>query len=109
MENSTAKEKIIPVLAKTGGREALNIVLKEFENGNPEMRDVCFKTLTSWQDYKASSALYEICASGNKTFEEPAFNSYIRQIRLAHYLMNKNCFFSARSCHTHLVRNGRMK
>ena len=83
MENNTAKEKIIPVLAKTGGREALNIVLKEFENGNPEMRDVCFKTLTSWQDYKASSALYEICASGNKTFEEPAFNSYIRQIRLA--------------------------
>jgi HEAT repeat protein len=83
MENSPAKEKMIPVLSKTGGREALNIVLKEFENGNSEMRDICFRTLTSWQDYTASSALYEICASGNKTFEEPAFNGYVRQVRAA--------------------------
>ncbi len=42
-------------------------VLNEFENGNPAMRDVCFKALTNWKDYSASSALYEICASGNKT------------------------------------------
>ncbi len=81
MENSTVKSKIIPVLAKTGGREALNIVLREFENGNPEMRDICFKALTSWNDYTASSALYQICASGNKTFEEPAFEGYVRQVR----------------------------
>jgi HEAT repeat protein len=83
MENSTAKGKIIPVLAKTGGREALNVVLKEFENGNSGMRDICFKTLTSWQDYTASSALYEICASGNKTFEEPAFEGYVKQVKAA--------------------------
>ena len=74
------KEKIIPVLAKTGGREALAIVLKEFENGDPEVRDVCFKALTSWLDYSASSALYGICASGNKTFEASAFEGYVRQI-----------------------------
>jgi len=81
MENSSVKSKIIPVLAKTGGKEALNIILKEFENGNPEMRDICFKALTSWQDYTASSALYQICASRNKTFEEPAFEGYVRQVR----------------------------
>ena len=75
------KIKIIPVLAKTGGREALAVVLKEFENGNSAVRDVCFKTLTGWRDYSASSALYEICASGNKTFEGPAFDGYVRQIR----------------------------
>ena len=83
LQGRTGKEKIIPVLAKTGGREALTTVLKEFENGSPEMRDVCFKTLTSWQDYTASSALYEICASGNKTFEEPAFEGYVKQIKAA--------------------------
>jgi HEAT repeat protein len=80
---SSAKEKIVPVLAKTGGKEALDIVLKEFENGNSEMRDICFRTLTSWRDYTASRVLYEICASGNKTFEEPAFNGYVRQVRAA--------------------------
>jgi HEAT repeat protein len=75
------KDKLIPVLAKTGGKEALKTVLNEFENGTPEMRDIVFKTLTSWKDYSASSALYEICASGNKTYEAPAFEGYIRQIR----------------------------
>jgi HEAT repeat protein len=83
MDGKIQKEKIIPVLAMTGGREALTIVLKEFENGNPEMRDVCFKALTSWNGYSASSALYEICASGNKTFEGPAFEGYVRQIKSA--------------------------
>ncbi len=77
----TAKEKFIPILARTGGSEALRTVLNEFENGNPGMRDICFKTLTDWKDHTASSALYEICASGNKTFEEPAFKGYITQIR----------------------------
>jgi HEAT repeat protein len=75
------KDKIIPVLAKTGGREALKTVLAEFENGNSDIREVCFKTLTSWKDYSASSALYEICASGNKTYEGPAFEGFVRQIR----------------------------
>lgn len=82
-QSTSLKAKIIPVLAKTGGREALAVVLKEFENGNAEMRDVCFKTLAGWTDYSASSALYEICASGNKTFEGPAFDGYVRQIRSA--------------------------
>jgi HEAT repeat protein len=83
MESKTVKQKLIPVLARTGGRDALAAVLKEFENGDSEMRETCFKTLTSWTDYSASSALYEICASGNKTYEAPAFEGYVRQIRSA--------------------------
>jgi HEAT repeat protein len=81
LEGKIQKEKVIPVLPVTGGRQALTFVLKEFENGNAEMRDICFKALTNWRDYSASSALYEICASGNKTFEAPAFEGYVRQIK----------------------------
>jgi HEAT repeat protein len=81
MGGNIQKGKIIPILAKTGGREALKTVLKEFENGNADIRDVCFNTLSTWKDYSASSALYEICASGNKTYEGPAFEGYIKQIR----------------------------
>ena len=81
MTEGVQKEKLIPVLAKTGDREALKRVLNEFENGTPGMRDVCFKALTNWRDYSASSALYEICASGNKTYEAPAFAGYVRQVR----------------------------
>lgn len=77
------KEKLIPVLAMTGGRDALSTVLKEFENGSVEMRTICFKTLTSWKDFSASSALYTICKSGNKTYGSPAFDGYVRQVRTA--------------------------
>jgi len=77
------KEKLIPVLALTGGREALSTVLKEFENGSVEMRTVCFKALTSWKDFSASSALYAICSSGNKNYGTPAFDGYVRQVRTA--------------------------
>ena len=81
MDGKIKKEKLIPVLAKTGGREALKTVLNEFENGNPDIREVCFKALANWKDYSASSALYEICASGNKTYEGQAFEGYIKQIK----------------------------
>jgi alpha-L-fucosidase len=65
----------------TQSAEALKTVLKEFENGNADVRDVCFKILSDWKDYSACSALYEICASGNKTYEGPAFEGYIRKIK----------------------------
>ncbi len=44
---------------------------------------MCFTTLTNWKDYSATSALYEICASGNKTYEGPAFEAFIKQIKSA--------------------------
>jgi HEAT repeat protein len=77
------KMKIIPVLADIGGREAMAVVLKEFEEGTPEMREVCFRALSSWRGYSAASALFEICASRNKTYEGPAFDGYLIQVRTA--------------------------
>ena len=83
MNGKVQKEKLIPVLAKTGGSEALNVVTREFENGNPLIRDLSFEALASWRDQSAAAALYEICASGNKTFEAPAFKGYVAQVRKA--------------------------
>jgi len=79
LAGDAAKEKIIPVLAKTGGKDALNYVLREFESGQPAMRDICFETLVSWKDHTASSALFGILSSGNKTFGDRAFNAYVKQ------------------------------
>ncbi|MDX9810758.1 MAG: DUF1080 domain-containing protein [Bacteroidales bacterium] len=79
LAGDASKEKIIPVLARTGGKEALAYVLKEFEAGQGALRDICFETLTSWRDHSASSALFEILASGNKTFGDRAFNAYVAQ------------------------------
>ena len=81
MEGNIQKEKIIPVLARTGGHLALKKVQEEFENGNSDIREVCFKALAAWKDYSAASVLYEICASGNKTYEGPAFDGFVSQIK----------------------------
>ncbi len=83
LDSKELKVKLIPVLSKTAGSKALEVVLNEFENGTSDMREVCFKTLADWKDYSASSALYLICASGNKTYEGPAFKGYVSQISTA--------------------------
>ena len=77
------KTKLIPVLAKTGGREALQLVTEEFEKGTGAMKDICFTALINWRDYSASSSLYNICSTGEKTYLDRAFDGYIRQIRTA--------------------------
>ncbi|MCX6335030.1 MAG: DUF1080 domain-containing protein [Bacteroidia bacterium] len=83
LNDKELKAKLIPVLPKTGGKEALNAILREFENGDTEIKSLCFKALSSWSDYSASSALYEICASGNKTYEAQAFKGYVQQVKAA--------------------------
>jgi alpha-L-fucosidase len=78
------KDFFIGQLHILGGNQpaiVLKIVLDQFENGNPEIRDVCFKILSEWHDNSALTALYEICASGDKTYEGPAFENYVRLIR----------------------------
>ncbi|MFN8241478.1 MAG: family 16 glycoside hydrolase [Bacteroidales bacterium] len=81
IESGAGKLKFIPVLANTGGPAALATVLKEFEAGDAATREICFKALTTWKDVSASSALFEIIASGNKTYEGPAFDGYLKQVK----------------------------
>jgi len=83
MNGTIAPEKLIPVLAKTGGTDALAVILKEFENGAPAMKELCFKALSSWPDYSASSALFEICASDNGYYKTQAFNGYLQEVTAA--------------------------
>ncbi len=77
------KLRLIPLLAQTGGNEAVRRVAKEFENGDAITRDVCFDALAHWSDHSALKALYDICASGNKTFGRPAFDAYMRMVSVA--------------------------
>jgi len=80
---SRDKLRLMPLLATTGGDEALKRVAYEFENGDALTRDVCFDALSHWSDHSAASALYDICVSGNKTFGRPAFDAYLRMVSMA--------------------------
>lgn len=77
------RKKILPVLAKTGGREALELVSADFKNGNSEMKSIAFNSLINWNDHSASSSLFDIIASGSGNYVDPAFEGYVRQIRNA--------------------------
>ncbi len=83
LDSSRDRLKLIPLLAGTGGDEALKTVAAEFENGDAITRDVCFDALSHWTDHSASKALLNITASGNKTFGRPAFDAYMRMIAAA--------------------------
>jgi HEAT repeat protein len=81
LDGRIRNEKLIPVLAETGGRKALELVLAEYDHGSTEMQDICVQTIANWKDYSASTALLNICASGNKTYEVQAFEGYVKQIK----------------------------
>lgn len=93
LDKSSARLLLIPVLARTGGTEALKRVRDEFENGNAETRDVCFDALAHWNDHSALKALLEICASGNKTFGMPAFDAYLRMVSAASVTPERKLLF----------------
>lgn len=84
LDSSRDRLKLIPLLAGTGGEEALKRVAAEFENGDAITRDVCFDALSHWTDHSASKVLLNITASGNKTFGMPAFDAYMRMVSAAH-------------------------
>lgn len=83
LDTSRDRLKLIPILAETGGEEALKRVAAEFENGDAATRDVCFETLSYWADKSATGVLLGITASGNKTFGRPAFDAYMRMVSVS--------------------------
>jgi len=83
LDTSRDRLKLIPLLAETGGEEALKRVAAEFENGDAATRDVCFEALAYWADKSATGALLGIAASGNKTFGRPAFDAYMRMVSVS--------------------------
>lgn len=83
LEKGGDRQKLIPLLAVTGGEKALKVVAKEFENGDAGVRDVCFDALSHWKDHTAAKTLLDITASGNKTFGMPAFDAYMRMTEAA--------------------------
>ena len=69
------------VLARIGGHEALAVVEKQFENGNPEEKEMAFKGLAGWSDGTALMSLYRIAKSNaSGKFGEKALSGFIAGI-----------------------------
>ena len=79
LSDTTVKEHIIPVLAMLGGKTGVDAVLKEFKGADPRLQETCIEALIYWSDYNSLDALFEIVKSGDKTYANAAFDSYLRQ------------------------------
>ena len=77
------QDRFYGVMAELGGSDALMIVAKAFETGNGQMKEAAFDALVNWKDYSAASALFDVCKSGSKSYQDKAFTGYVNQIKKA--------------------------
>jgi len=72
-------EKYIGVLAKVGGKEALEAVYESYGSGDEMTRKKAFLGLIKSNDINAASPLYKICKqTTNSKEKEAAFKNYVR-------------------------------
>jgi HEAT repeat protein len=72
-------ERYIGVLAKVGGKEALEAVYESYNTGNEETRKRAFTGLIKSDDIYAASPLYKICSQTSDEKEKAAaFKNYVR-------------------------------
>ena len=79
LADQSVKEHIISVLAMLGGKAGVDAVLEEFKGGNARLQETCIEALIYWSDHNSLDALFDIVKSGNKTYANAAFDSYLKQ------------------------------
>ncbi|MCX6239726.1 MAG: DUF1080 domain-containing protein [Bacteroidia bacterium] len=81
LPNAPKKDRILEILPRLGGKQALKAVTSYINSSDKEESDATFNALINWKDCAASESLYEIC----KTFEgekrSNALKGFVRQIR----------------------------
>lgn len=69
------------VLAKIGGKSAINIVSDGFYSTDQTTRPTAFEALTRWSDFAATESLFAICkADPSGTYFDQALRSYTSKI-----------------------------
>jgi len=77
------QDRFYGVMSQLGGSDALKIVAEAFKNGDAQMKEAAFNALVEWKDHSAAAALYDVCQSGNRSYQEKAFKGYINQVKKA--------------------------
>ena len=70
-----------PVLASTGDKEALDIILKGFNTSDGYSKDVAFKALLSWNSIDAAEILYNIAkGESDDQIRNQSLNRYVNLV-----------------------------
>ena len=81
LPNAPKKGRILEVLPRLGGKQALKVVTGYIGSSNKEESDAAFNALINWKDASASAALYEICKASNGEKRSSALKGFVHQIR----------------------------
>ena len=79
--SAPVKERIIEILPKIGGVQALKAVINSTIAVNPAEKEAAVNALINWKDATASSALFEICKNSDGDKKSVALKGFVRQIR----------------------------
>lgn len=80
--SSSDKQRYIPVFSAIGGKDAVEAVLKQYQQTQSE---TALNALINWGDHHAAGALYTLCQNTNlsKDHKAKAFNGYVQMINKA--------------------------
>ncbi|NLO67416.1 MAG: DUF1080 domain-containing protein [Bacteroidales bacterium] len=74
------REKLLGVIPRVGGDDALDLVVSEFKTQRGSAKDQAFKALTLWKDQSAASHLFDIASGKVKKYKPEAFSAYVNKI-----------------------------
>jgi len=74
------KEKLLGVIPRIGGDDALKLVTSEFNSQKGASKDQAFAALTKWKDYSVCDQLFAIASAGPEKYKADAFSAYVNKI-----------------------------
>ncbi len=80
MESAGEKERIVKILPRLGGSNALKAVQQLFNTGSAKEKEVAFDALVNWSSHDASQVLYQICKTDKGNYKTKAFDGFVKQI-----------------------------
>lgn len=78
--NKALREKLLSVIPRVGGADALKLVTTEFNTQKGTSKDQAFIALTKWKDYRACDQLFAIASAGPEKYMADAFSAYVSKI-----------------------------
>jgi hypothetical protein len=81
LDKVSKKGRILEVLSRLGGKQALKAVTGFINSTNSEESEAAVNGLINWKDQTASSVLYEICKTATSEKQSNIIKGFLRQIK----------------------------
>ena len=81
LPNAPKKGRILEILPRLGGKQALKAVTSYVNSSVQDERDAAFNALINWIDCSASASLYDICKTSDGNKQDNALKGFVRQIK----------------------------